>query len=470
MRIPLGHRLFLAVLLSALAMAAVELALVRWKLFGSDAASTRELELASLEDLANTVSADYRVHQDWSFLPADAAGRKSWLRQTWGEAQPNRGADDRAPSPAPTFVYRIGLLDPDQRYLAGVIANPLVIAFASIDTFRRPVVVDGVEVGFLVVSRSQDPDEELAIAFLLDQQGNLLLVAAISVLLVALTATLLASHFRKPIRQLVDGARRLENAKFDTRIGLTRSDELGELAIAFNHLAARLEDTERSRQQWVADTSHELRTPLSVLRAQMEALQDGIRPATPDSIALMLRHVHSLSKLVDELYQLARADVGQLHYSKSSVDVWALLDQVLRGYAERFRLAGLTLTVGSAPARTSVHGDADRLGQVLTNLIENCVRYTDPGGRVEVSASVVGRELQIAIDDSAPGVPAAALQRLGERFFRVETSRNRGLGGAGLGLSLCQQIVKAHGGRLSFAPSALGGLRATLMLELEALS
>lgn len=451
-------------------MAAVELALVRWKLFGSDAASTRELELASLEDLANTLSADYRVHQDWSFLPADSAARKAWLRQTWGEAQPNRGTGDHTPSPSPTFGYRIGLLDPDQRYLAGVIANPFVIAFASIDTFRRPVAVDGVVVGFLVVSRSQDPDEELAIAFLLDQQGNLLLVAAISVLLVALTATLLAAHFRKPIRQLVDGARRLENAKFDTRIDLERSDELGELAVAFNHLAARLDDTERSRQQWVADTSHELRTPLSVLRAQMEALQDGIRPATPESIALMLRHVQSLSKLVDELYQLARADVGQLHYSKSSVDVWALLDQVLDGYAEKFRLAGLTLTVGPAPVRASVHGDADRIVQVLTNLIENCVRYTDPGGRVEVSASVVGRELQIAIDDSAPGVPAAALQRLGERFFRVETSRNRGLGGAGLGLSLCQQIVKAHGGRLSFAPSALGGLRATLMLELEALS
>ena len=112
-------------------------------------------------------------------------------------------------------------------------------------------------------------------------------------------------------------------------------------------------------------------------------------------------------------------------------------------------------------------GDADRLGQVLTNLVENCVRYTDPGGQVAVSASVVGGELQIAIDDSAPGVPAAALPHLGERFFRVETSRSRELGGAGLGLSLCQQIVRAHGGRLSFGPSALGGLRATLALALE---
>lgn len=467
MRIPLGHRLFLAVLLSALAMAAVELALVRWKLFGSDAASTRELELASLEDLAYTVSAYYRVHRDWSFLPADAAGRKSWLRQTWQGAQAVRRADDKAPPPSPTFGYRIGLLDPDERYLAGVTAHPLVTAFASVDSFLRPVVVDGAAVGYLVVSRSQDPDEELAIAFLLDQQGNLLRVAAISVLLVALTATLLAAHFRKPIRQLADGARRLENAEFDTRIELKRSDELGELAVAFNHLAARLEEMERSRQQWVADTSHELRTPLSVLRAQMEALQDGIRPATPESIALMLRHVHALSKLVDELYQLARADVGQLHYDKTSVDLWALLDQLLRGYAEKFKLAQLTLAIGPAPARARVLGDADRLGQVLTNLVENCVRYTDPGGQVAVSASVVGGELQIAIDDSAPGVPAAALQHLGERFFRVETSRSRELGGAGLGLSLCQQIVRAHGGRLSFGPSALGGLRATLALALE---
>jgi len=140
-------------------------------------------------------------------------------------------------------------------------------------------------VGYLVTAKTQSPADELTVAFLLQQQHNLMIVAGIGVLLSALAAAGLAAHFRRPIRRLVAGARRLETGHFETRLDISRSDELGVLADTFDHLAARLADTERSRRQWVADTSHELRTPLSVLRGQLEALQDGVRTATPENEA-----------------------------------------------------------------------------------------------------------------------------------------------------------------------------------------
>jgi two-component system sensor histidine kinase BaeS len=467
MKLPLGHRLFLAMLVSAIAMAAVELVLVRWKLFGSAAELPKTVERARLGDLSDALSAQYRQHQDWSFLPTDSDARKAWIRDELTRLQSARNAAPDVQATSPILGYRIGLLDKDRHYLAGALASRALIVFATIDSIERSIVVDGVQVGYLIDARPQSSADELAVAFLLDQQKNLFFVAAIGVLLSALTAALLAANFRRPINQLVEGARRLEDARFDTRLSLRRSDELGELARAFNHLAARLEDTERSRQQWVADTSHELRTPLSVLRGQMEALQDGVRSATPENIALMLRQIHSLTRLVDELYQLARADVGQLEYSKTRCDVWQLVDDALQGFSEKFRTAGLVATIGPLPAHSIVLCDVERLRQVLTNLLENCVRYTTAGGRIDVNGVVVDHELRIAIDDSAPGVPAPLLDRLGERFFRVEPSRNRQLGGAGLGLSLCRQILQAHGGRLEFGPSPLGGLRATLVLTLE---
>jgi two-component system, OmpR family, sensor histidine kinase BaeS len=467
LKVSIGHRLFSAVLLSFLAVAAIGVELVRWRMSDSFSQSVPNTELEHVGGLVSLISAQYRQHHDWSFLPADGTARKTWLREALLRSQQDQQATPGASSSSPSLAYRIGLLDPDRHYLAGAVASAALIAVASIDTIQRALVVDGKTVGYLVLAKSQNPDDELAVAFLVEQQRNLFVIAAIGVLLSALAAALLAAHFRRPVRQLVEGARRLGKAQFDTRMNISRSDELGELADTFNQLAAKLEDTERSRQQWVANTSHELRTPLSVLRGQMEALQDGIRTATPENIALMLRQVLSLTKLVDELHELARAEVGQLPYHMAANDAWQPVQNLWDGFSEKFRLAGLTATMGAPPARSIVRCDVDRIGQVVTNLLENSVRYTAPGGRIQIIGAVIGHELHIVIEDSAPGVPVSSLDRLGERFFRVEASRNRQFGGAGLGLALSRQILEVHAGRLEFGPSPLGGLRATIILKLE---
>ncbi|HEU4850768.1 MAG TPA: ATP-binding protein [Telluria sp.] len=354
---------------------------------------------------------------------------------------------------------RIALYDATGRYVAGREAG-------SAPSVRRPVIAGGQTVGFLTVARPLRPGDALALAFLGQLKDSVLLIVAMSVALSALAAMLLAAHFRKPVLRLAQGTRELAAGRFDTRLDIARSDELGELAGHFNQLAERLESAERMRRDWVADTSHELRTPVSVLRAQIEAMLDGVRPATRENIEVLARQVMSLNKLIDELNVLARLDVGELEYRKEPVDAWALLAAEAQAFGEKLDAAGLALSLGPAPADATLLADPDRLRQVFDNLLENSVRYTSAGGKVELTAAVQGARLLLQFDDSAPGVPAEAMDRLTERFYRVDASRSRKGGGSGLGLALCERIVQAHGGTLSFAHSPLGGLRACLDLPL----
>jgi two-component system sensor histidine kinase BaeS len=463
LRLSIGHRLFLAVLLAFLAVAALGVGLIRWRLLERDPVHAGPDETAQLDALVEALAAQYRQQQDWSFLPPRYGARKAWLRDAWARVR----SSNATAADADSLGYRIGLLDRDRHYLAGAIAHPLLIAFASIDTRQRAIAVDGETVGYLVLAKPESADDALAVAFLMQQQRNLFVVAVMGLGLCAVAAAALAAQVRRPIGRLVAGAHRLGDAQFDTRLPARRRDELGELARAFNELAERLEAAERSRRQWVADTSHELRTPLSVLRGQLEALHDGVRAATPDNVALLLRQVMSLSRRVDELDELARADVGQLRLDRSPTDAWRLLGESADGFVEKCRAAGLSLTVAAPPARSMVNADEDRLRQVFTNLLENAVRYTDNGGTIALQATAADDTLHLVVDDSAPGVAADSLARLGERFFRVEALRDRQSRGLGLGLALSRAIVEAHEGRLTFAPSPLGGLRAIVALPLS---
>jgi two-component system sensor histidine kinase BaeS len=295
-------------------------------------------------------------------------------------------------------------------------------------------------------------------------KDSLLIILGASLALSGLAAVLLAAHFRKPILRLADGARDLASGRYETRLDLARSDELGELADSFNQLAQKLDQVEASRRQWVADTSHELRTPLSVLRAQLEAVQDGVRPASAEGTAAMLRQVLSLNTLIDQLYTLARADVGQIADQRESIDLWQLAVEQGAAFADKFDAAGITLVTHDASASILVHADPEGMRQVLSNLFENCIRYCGQGSCVTLSARITATHAELQLDDNGPGVPEQALAHLGERFYRVEGSRSREHGGAGLGLALCRRIVEAHGGTLSFARSPGSGLQVRVRL------
>ncbi len=499
MKFSIGHRLFASVLLAILAVAACAVFLLRQNVLAGFGDYAAGIELDRLEELSTTLARRYRAGNGWGFIPA--TGRQDWIAGELARLQrlrengtpavapvapvapvppappappapplpplPGPRAADlpvmpdlpEVPNPGPVpLVRRVSLLDAQGAWLAGRRPGP------DAATVRRALEVDGRTVGYLAVVRDARPGDALAYAFLQQLTSSLWQIVALAVALSALSAVLLARHFRSPIRQLAAGSRALSEGHFDLRLPAQRSDELGDLARHFNALAARLAGAEQARRQWVADTSHELRTPLAVLRAQLEALQDGVRSATPDTLDAMLRQVLALNKLIDELYALARADVGALECKPVALDLWSLACAEARGFEERFIQAGLALDLGPGPAAHLVMADPDRIRQILANLFENSLRYTAPGGRVHLHARDDGRGVHLHLDDSAPGVPDAALAHLGDRFYRVDASRSRAHGGAGLGLALCRRLVEAQGGTLAFAHAPLGGLRATITL------
>jgi two-component system, OmpR family, sensor histidine kinase BaeS len=511
MKISIGHRLFISVLLAIVLVAASAVALMRQNVVDSFGDYALQIELDRLAQLSDSLAERYAATGNWEFVPA--ANRPRWIAEELARLQQRRTVSAVAPgapvapaaprksvpapvaAPAPPMPPeppvpplpplpppqvpvtppapmadavagtlglqdRVTLFDAAGRYLAGRPPGPEPRA-------ERPIRVGDRTVGLLAVARGARPSDAMADAFYTQVRSSLWLIAAACIALSALAAVLLAAHFRKPILRLADGARALEEGRYDTRLPDERSDELGELARSFNQLAHKLASAEQARRQWVADTSHELRTPLSVLRAQLEAIEDGVRPASADSVASMLRQVLALNKLIDELYALARADVGEAAYQRQHLDLWQLAAQQAQAFEQRFAAAGLLLETGAAPSPALVSADPDRLRQVFANVFENCIRYGG-NGRVSLHGSSDGAALAVTVDDSGPGVPDAALARLAERFYRVEASRDRAHGGAGLGLALCQRIVEGHGGSLVFARSPLGGLRVTVTLPLAA--
>lgn len=228
---------------------------------------------------------------------------------------------------------------------------------------------------------------------------------------------------------------------------------------------AEKERMEGALRQWMADSSHELRTPISVLRAQIEAIQDGVFAADAKRLEVLHCEVMGMTRLVEDLFVLARSDIGQLECRSDPVDILDVLDGVVHAFSGRYAAAGIALqwpeSIVDGPL---VSGDSERLRQVFSNLLENSLRYTDSGGMLRISHRLDGHDLLLHFDDSPPGVPEAILPQLFDRFFRVDVSRSRARGGSGLGLALCRTLVEAHGGTITASLSPLGGLRITLQL------
>jgi two-component system, OmpR family, sensor histidine kinase BaeS len=331
----------------------------------------------------------------------------------------------------------------------------------------KPLVKDGRTFGFVGLLPPRHFLDPFQLRFLHEQKSGLVFAAAGVVLLAALFSLPLARRLVRPLRALAAATRELSSGKYATRVPVASSDELGRLAHDFNALALTLEKNEELRRRWVADVSHELRTPLAVLRGEIEALLDGVRATTPETIRSLHAEALRLSRLVEDLYQLSLSDVGGLTYRKQDLDLTELLEDSLDAFRSELTRKGLALVSHLPPAgECSLFGDPERLAQLFRNVLDNALKYSDSGGSVAVRVSCDGGRATVDFEDSAPGVPEAALEKLFDRLYRVEGSRNRGSGGAGLGLAICRSIVEGHDGTISASPSPLGGVWIRIVLPM----
>jgi two-component system, OmpR family, sensor histidine kinase BaeS len=426
-----------------------------------------EMQLHQLDELRDLLVKRYRQHGSFQWLDQNPqalhelfdrlrSGTDHAPRPESGSWQPEH--EPEAPIDPMGIGRRLSMVDGS--------GNPVFGQPDPKPGIRRAIVVDGTTVGILMLAPLKQIATDSASGFVYGQIRDMLWLACALIGFSALLAWWLARQLLQPVAILRNVAQHISAGRLGTRAKVCGRDELGELAQHVNTMAHTLDVNQQQRRRMLADVAHELRTPLTVIRGEIEALLDGIRHADP--MALKSLHVEALhlNKLINDLHQLALADSGDLQYQRCQIDLSDLVRSVAQRHCSRISVAGLALECEVPEHAIAISADAGRLTQLLSNLLENSIRYTDAGGRVLVTLIAVDDHAELAVEDSAPGVPFGTHTRLFERLYRVDLARNRGRGGSGLGLPICKALVEAHGGTIAAMASFLGGVKIVVRLPL----
>ena len=271
-----------------------------------------------------------------------------------------------------------------------------------------------------------------------------LVAGAAGILLVVVMSRRMLSS----ISSLATAARGLGSGNLSSRASVRGSDEIAELGRTFNSMADALEESERQRQSLVSDVAHELRTPLSNIQGHIEAMQDGLLEPDADNLETVHLQALHLNRLVDDLRLLAQSEAQELRLDLSPASVSEIVQRVTTSFRARAEAEEVRLEAAIEEALPTVTVDRVRIEQVLTNLVDNAIRHTPPGGRVAVAASQAAGSIRVEVTDTGPGIPSEALPHVFDRLYRVDPSRDRGTGGSGLGLTIARQLVEAHGGAM----------------------
>ena len=406
--------------------------------------------------------------QLWRFIVEQKAKPKEFKKE-----DKDRPPKPKANSLPPEFLWikfppgalktgqRISLYDVNEKVIVGrdyLSENPQV----------EPILLNRNVIGWIGFQPSRIVESSPAKAFLAAQFHNYFMITLCVILLAFIVSIALSRHLMKPIREIVAGTDALKNGDYSKRITPLTQDELGILSENFNELAQTLEQNHHMRTQWVSDTSHELRTPLTVLRSHLLAVQDGVFIPDEKRIALLVKQTDNLGHIVDDLTQLAHSDAAIFTYKEKCLDIIQVFEGSLEDFAVRFEQEGLAVHSDALKktGQCMVSGDKDRLHQLFINLLENTCKYTHRDGQLNIIVNKTNSQVELILQDSTPGVLPEDQNKLFERFYRVEKSRHRDLGGSGLGLALCKQIVEAHSGKISLQSSPLGGLTVQICLPL----
>jgi len=468
MKLNITGKLFFAIFLAA-SLAVISSALImQWNLNRGFLRLINGMEKNGVLRLVSLLENQYRTESEWNSIISDPMKWRDMVDASFPELRPpppptdgmhppDRPENNASPPPAilpphlaHEFSQRLFLLDANKVRLIGPDTVPADAEIIPLHHQDRVI-------GYLGLRPQTTFDNLLNKGFLHEQRYAFIVIATVVLLLSACLALLLATRLVRPLKNITVATHALAHGDYSVRVPIDSDDELGRLATDFNALALAMEHTEGTRRRWVADISHELRTPLTFLRSQVEAILDGVRQPTTETVMAVHNEIMRFSRLVDDLYQLSMSDVGAQSYRKDEVTLSEVIQQALSIITPEFSAKNITVQYEAAD-NVAVFGDAERLLQLFGNLLDNSLKYTDPGGELSIKVMKDGGRVIIDVLDSPPGVVEEELEKLFERLYRVESSRSRATGGAGLGLAICRNIVEAHEGTIVAKPSPLGGL------------
>ncbi|MCP4297687.1 MAG: HAMP domain-containing protein [Proteobacteria bacterium] len=473
----LRNRLSFKIVLSFILTAFIAFFLLVWILqvqFRSNFKNyLQEVQKENLKTMAVNISQHYSHQEGWQAIIDDPGIWMNSLRESQikyrGSSRPGRMMGRREhnqgmmrmfqnrqkpPGMERGLLLYLNLMDRDQQIVIGP-------HLKGDNIITIPIRLDDQDIGYLNMGMSHHQNNPVELQFLENQLKWLYLIATLALVFSAFISYLLTRHFLAPVAEITHGTRAIIKREFEKRIDVDSTDELGQLAKDFNNMARTLGQFEEQRKRWLSDIAHELRTPLSVLRGEIEAIIDGVRPRDNKEIEVLLEEVKFLSKLVEDLRELSMADSEEINFEWGELNPIAIINENIANFSLEAQQHNLKIIGNLEGPDLLIKGDAQKLKQLFSNIIANAIRYASPGTLV-VTNERRGDKVLLIFSDSGPGVPEEDLPKLFERLFRVDRSRSRSLGGTGLGLSISKIIVEQHNGSIDAKNVKDGGLEITI--------
>ncbi|MBI5591513.1 MAG: HAMP domain-containing protein [Deltaproteobacteria bacterium] len=491
MQLKFRHKVFLAFIINSLVIVCCMLLIVRYFAHHDFEDYVSKVEMERLNELADSLGQKYQKSKNWDAVLTDWHQRldippigpgqhsgdfhhiadpvfpppapPSMERHPKKEEPPPYGDPPGPPQDSWNIPPHVSLFDADKRPLTRTES-------ASADGYRlKPIMVEGQRVGWLGIRGFRGPTRPLDLEFIRNQSRTFYSTGGVALMLAVLVTIVLSRHLLSPVKELAKGTRALTSRRFDTRIEVRSRDEFGQLATDFNAMAQALEKYEQMRRQWIADISHELRTPLSILRGEIEAMQDGVRSVTPSALESLHFEVLHVSRIVHDLHDLSLIESRDFFDAEqTAVNPLEVLEETLKSFKSRFEKRGIRIEAEKGDMKhVEILADPGRLTQLFSNLFMNTLRYAHAPGMLKISHELTSESLYLHFEDSGPGVPEESLDHLFDRLYRVDKARSRDQGGSGLGLAICKSIVEGFGGRIKAANVPFSGLRITIIFPVS---
>ena len=403
-------------------------------------------------DLVDRLANYYQEHQSWEGV------EESFARFGGDHYQPG---DDR-----PLFF---SITDINGKIIiSGIEHRPGEIVSADELNSGTQIQVKNETIGILLISAGpeRNPMEN---EFIRRINDSIFLSAIGTIILALILGTILSRTITRPIRELTKATHEMAGGKFGQMVPVRSRDEIGELAASFNKMNDDLGRSFNLRKQMTADIAHELRTPLSLIIGHAEGVHDGVLPPSHENFEIIREEASRVEQLVNDLRILSLADAGELSVDFQPVDVNKLITDIQTHYMTPFSQKRITLNIDPAPMILQANLDPIRFSQVLTNILDNALRYTPEEGRVVISTKQIENEIEISIKDNGEGVTSEEAAHLFDRFYRADPSRTRerDAGGSGLGLAIAKSIIEMHKGRIWVESEKGKGMKTIIRLPIH---